>query len=73
LISSIWRPHSPVAQIAILYNQDIVATAIQRTKRLYQEEIDLRAIECAEDEGMIVHQDVTPNKQHTGSIPHGIA
>ena len=66
MITSISRPHTPVAQIANMYNRDIIATAIERTKRLYQEEIDLMAIECAENEGMIVHESLKSSKQYRG-------
>jgi len=73
LITSISHPNTPVAQIANLYNRDTIATAIERTKRLYQEEIDHLAIECAEDEGMIVLESLTSSKQYTGKLPHGSA
>jgi len=55
-----------VSATMTIYNTDIITTAIEPTKRLYQEEMDLRAIDYAEDEGMIVHQSVTPSEQHTG-------
>ena len=52
-------------------NTDSITKAIDLTKRLYQKEMDLRAIECTEDEGMIVHQSGDPSNQNTGKLSHG--
>jgi hypothetical protein len=73
LITSIRCPYSTVARIANLYNRDLIASAIERTKQLYQKELDLVAIECAENEGMSVHQSETPSKENTGKPLHVIA